>query len=90
MVSDGTGEAALAAYLLPGGHPAADGRYEDGAQQDLSRVVDQQGDRDQREVLVACKHDLQHGDTWITPKHTTLSHLGKNVIITKQINETST
>lgn len=52
------------AYLLSAGHPAADGWYEDGAKQDLSRMVDQQRDRDQRQMLVALKHDLQHGDTW--------------------------
>ena len=31
-------------YLLPAGHPGADGRYQYGSQQDLSRVVDQQRD----------------------------------------------
>lgn len=30
--------------LLPAGHPAADGRHEDGAEQDLSRMVDQERD----------------------------------------------
>lgn len=50
-------------YFLSAGHPAADGRHEHGAQQDLSRMVDQQGNGDQREMLVACKHNLQHGNT---------------------------
>lgn len=46
------------AYLLSAGHPAADGRHQDGAEQDLSRMVDQQRDRDQRQMLIARKHDL--------------------------------
>lgn len=54
----------ISLYLLPTGHPATDGRHKDGAEQDLSRMVDQQRDWDQREVLIARKHNLQHGDTW--------------------------
>lgn len=51
-------------YLLPAGHPAAEGGHEDGAEQDLSRMVDQQRDRDEGQMLVALKHNLQHGDPW--------------------------
>lgn len=45
-------------YLLAAGHPAADGRHQDGAEQDLSWMVDEQGDRDERQMLVALKHNL--------------------------------
>lgn len=43
VIGDWIGDVTTA-YLLPARHPAADGRHEDGAEQDLSRVVDQQRD----------------------------------------------
>lgn len=46
--------------LLPRHHPRLDGWHQHTAQKDLNRVVDKQGHGYQREVLVACKHDLQH------------------------------
>lgn len=48
----------VATYLLAAGHPAADGRNQDGAEEDLSWMVDEQGHRDERQMLVALKHNL--------------------------------
>lgn len=56
-------------YPLPGRHPAPDGGNQDGAEEDLGGVVDQEWDWYQGQVLVALKHDFQHGDTWTKRKH---------------------
>lgn len=65
------------AYLLPVCHPVSDGGNQDGAQQDLGGVVDQERDRNQREVLVALKHDFQHRDTWTERKYLCLQFYRK-------------
>lgn len=57
------------AYLLPVCHPVSDGGNQDGAEQDLRGVVDQERDRNQRQVLIALKHDFQHRDTWTKRKN---------------------
>lgn len=62
------------AYLLPVCHPASDGGNQDGAEQDLGGVVDQEWDWNQRQLLVALKHDFQHGDPWTKRKHFTFTN----------------
>lgn len=57
------------AYLLPACHPVSDGGNQDGAEQDLGGVVDQERDWNQRQLLVALKHDFQHGDTCTKRKY---------------------
>lgn len=62
----GSNKVFLASHLLPWHHPRLDCWHQHTSQKNLHGVVDEQGYRYQREVLVACKHYLQHWDSWCT------------------------
>lgn len=52
----------LGSHLLPRHHPRLYSWHQHTSQEDLSRVVDKQGQGYQREMLMAGKHYLQHRD----------------------------